>query len=100
MPFISVGETIKKGLQQKITGGIILSLKAEKTLDQALPHLLPELTEKVQFHSFRDGRLSLTSSSPTVSQEVFLQRDKIKRRLNEELEGNAVKKIGFKIADR
>lgn len=99
MPFISVGETIKSGLQSGPTRRVILSLKVEEAFNRLLPRLLPKLTKEVVFRSFREGKLKLSSSSAVASQETYLQGRRIEQELNKDLGKDAVEKIGLRISN-
>lgn len=48
-------------------------------------------------HSLRDGKLSLLTPSPTVSQEVYLNSAVIIKEVNRTLGEKVIEKLGFKI---
>lgn len=97
MAFLPISETLKQESWRGPTRGVFLSLRVEKLLNQLLPQLLPPLADKVGMHSYREGKLTLSTSSPTTSQEVFLYTKALKRRLNEALGGKVVEEIKLKI---
>lgn len=96
MTFISVGETIQRRSWRGSTKGILLSLRIEKILTKLLPKLLPLVADEVKMHSFREGRLSLLTTSPTTSQEVYLHSQVILKELNGALGEMVVERISFR----
>lgn len=97
MSFVPIGETIKRGSWPGTTRGIFLSLRVEKVLDELLPKFLPSVAIKVKIRSFRQGKLTLLTSSPAVSQEIFLNSAVITKELNKLLGGKIVEEIKLKI---
>jgi len=96
MTFISVGEAIKHKSWRGSTRGVLLSLRMEGVLTKLLPKLLPSIADEVKTHSFREGKLNLLTTSPAISQEVYLHSQVILRELNEALGEVVVERIGFK----
>jgi len=96
MTFISVGETIQRKSWRDSTKGILLSLRIEGVLTKLLPELLPSIANEVKTHSFREGKLNLLTTSPAISQEVYLHSQVILKELNKALGEVVVEKIGFK----
>lgn len=97
MSFVPIGETIKRGCWLGTTRGILLSLRVEKVLNELLPKFLPSLASKVKIRSFRQGKFTLLTSSPAVSQEIFLNSAVIKKELNKLLGGKIVEEIKLKV---
>ena len=89
--FAPIGETIKQKAWRGPGKGIYLSLRIEKALGGLLPR-------GVKMLSYREGKLSLLTPSPAVSQEAYLNSAVIIKKLNESLGGKVVEKIGFRLS--
>jgi hypothetical protein len=97
--FISVGETLKRQPQRSSSKGVVLILQIGEEFHQLLPDIMSTLADKISIHSYRNGRLSLATPSPVVSQETYLHGEQIRRALNEQLGSEAVKEIRIRIQD-
>ncbi len=98
--FVSIGATIKQDARRGPTQSILLTLRVKEELDRVLPQILFGLAGKASMRSYHEGRLTISTPSPTVSQEVFLHREKIRRALNKKLEKEVLKEVKAKIKIR
>lgn len=69
----------------------------ERALTEVLQITLPRLVDKVKLINYKEGRLILKTSSPSISQEVYLNSNQIAGKLNEFFERKVVEKIRFKL---
>ncbi len=89
MPFEAIEDTLNQAFRRGPIRATVLALKVE----EATKKLLPAWAEMI---SFREGRLLLSAPSPSHAQELFLQSNVLKKKINEELGGKVVEEIRFR----
>lgn len=95
--FTPISETLKKSITHGPSNKALLALRMEKEFRRILPQVLPALINKVKMHSYREGRLTISTPSPTISQEVFLHGERIRKELNKKLGKELVERLGMRI---
>lgn len=86
-------EALEDTLSQAFRRGPIRATVQALRVEEVAKRLLPGWAEMV---SFREGRLILAAPSPGHTQELFLQSDELKKKINAELGGKIVEEIRFR----
>jgi len=86
MTFETLKDTLDTSLRRSPIRRAFLALKVENVCQKVLP-------DWAAMVSFKDGRLTLASPSPSHSQELYLQARELKKKLNEKIGGRLVEEI-------
>ncbi len=90
MAFEALEDTLNQAFRRGPIRAAVLALKVE----EAAQKLLPDWAGMI---SFREGRLLLSTPSPSHAQELFLQADVLKKKINEQLGGRVVENLKFRV---
>lgn len=90
MPFEAIEDTLNQAFRRGPIRATVLALQVEEKTRKILPAWAKMI-------SFREGRLLLSTPSPSHAQELFLQSTILKKRINEELGGKVVEEIKYRV---
>lgn len=90
MAFESIGETLDATLRRGPTRAAFLALKVEEETKKVLP-------DWAKFLTFHEGRLVISTPSPTHSQELYLGSAVLRKAINDALGGKIVGELKLKI---
>jgi len=89
MAFETVGDTLNQSFHRGPIHATVLALKVEVEAKKILPSWATMI-------SFREGRLLVSTPSPSHAQELYLNSAVLIRNINEALGGKVVEKISFR----
>lgn len=90
MAFETIEDTLKQAFRRGPIRTTVLALKVEEIAKKTLPAW-------AEMISFREGRLLLSVPSSSHAQELFLQANVLKKKINEELGGRIVESLKFRV---
>jgi predicted nucleic acid-binding Zn ribbon protein len=86
----SIGDALKKFLDQSRIKGSIQALQVEDVWEQIMGKTIARYTESIRII---DKTLFITTSVAPLKQELIFQREKIKLRVNEALGQNVISDV-------
>ena len=89
MAFETIEDTLNQAFRRGPIRATVLALKVEEISRKILPAWAGMI-------SFREGRLLLSVPSSSHAQELFLQSNVLKKKINEELGGKVVEEVRFR----
>jgi len=89
----SLGDALKKFLNQSQLKGSIQALQIEEVWEQLMGKTIARYTDKIQIHGHT---LYINTSVAPLRQELLYQKDKILQRVNEALGERVVKEVVIK----
>jgi predicted nucleic acid-binding Zn ribbon protein len=90
---LSLGDALKKFLNQSHLKGSIQALQIEEIWEQVMGKTIARYTEKIQIHG---NVLYINTTVAPLRQELIYQKDKIIQRVNEALGEKAIKDVVIK----
>ncbi|MBS1915512.1 MAG: DUF721 domain-containing protein [Bacteroidetes bacterium] len=89
----SLGDALKKFLNQSRLKGEIQALQIEEVWEKLMGKTIARYTEKIQIHG---NTLYITTSVAPLKQELIYQKEKIIQRVNEAMGEKVVKEVVVK----
>jgi predicted nucleic acid-binding Zn ribbon protein len=89
----SLGDALKKFLNQSQLKGSIQALQIEEIWEQIMGKTVARYTDKIQIHGHT---LYVNTAVAPLRQELIYQKDKIIQRVNEALGENVIKEVVIK----
>jgi predicted nucleic acid-binding Zn ribbon protein len=89
----SLGDAMKKFLEQSRLKGSIQALQIEEVWEQVMGKTIAKYTEKIQIHG---STLYIHTNVAPLRQELLFQKDKIIQRVNEALGENVIRDVVIK----
>jgi predicted nucleic acid-binding Zn ribbon protein len=89
----SLGDALKKFLNQSQIKGSIQALQIEEVWEQIMGKTVARYTDKIQIHGHT---LYVNTTIAPLRQELMYQKDKIVQRVNEALGENVIKEVVIK----
>jgi predicted nucleic acid-binding Zn ribbon protein len=89
----SIGDALKKFLDQSRIKGSIQALQIEEAWEQIMGKTIARYTEKIQIHGHT---LYINTSVAPLRQELLYQKEKILQRVNEALGERLIKEVVIK----
>jgi predicted nucleic acid-binding Zn ribbon protein len=89
----SIGDALKKFLDQSRIKGSIQALQIEEAWEQIMGKTIARYTEKIQIHGHT---LYINTSVAPLRQELLYQKEKILQRVNEALGERLIKDVVIK----
>ena len=89
----SLGDALRKFLNQSQLKGSIQALQIEEVWEQIMGKTVARYTDKIQIHGHT---LYVNTTVAPLRQELIYQKDKIIQRVNEALGENVIKEVVIK----
>ncbi|HLZ86700.1 MAG TPA: DUF721 domain-containing protein [Puia sp.] len=89
----SLGDALRKFLNQSKLKGSIQALQIEEVWEQIMGKTVARYTDKIQIHGHT---LYVNTAIAPLRQELLYQKDKILQRVNEALGENTIKEVIIK----
>jgi predicted nucleic acid-binding Zn ribbon protein len=89
----SIGDALRKFLNQSQLKGSIQALQIEEVWEQIMGKTVARYTDKIQIHGHT---LYVNTAVAPLRQELLYQKDKILQRVNEALGENIIKEVVIK----
>jgi len=89
----SLGDALKKFLNQSQMKGSIQALQIEEVWEQIMGKTVARYTDKIQIHG---STLYVNTTIAPLRQELMYQKDKIVQRVNEALGEKVIKEVVIK----
>ena len=89
----SLGDALRKFLNQSQLKGSIQALQIEEVWEQIMGKTVARYTDKIQIHGHT---LYVNTAVAPLRQELIFQKDKIIQRVNEALGENVIKEVVIK----
>jgi len=89
----SLGDALKKFLNQSQIKGSIQALQIEEVWEQIMGKTVARYTDKIQIHG---STLYVNTTIAPLRQELMYQKDKIVQRVNEALGEKVIKEVVIK----
>ncbi len=80
-------EPIQKSMAKKerTNSGVLFSARVCFEADEMIKELLPQAKDRCKIISFRDGRLKISVSDSIILQQIKMQEEEIKKRLQKKV---------------
>lgn len=87
---VSLGDAITEWIKEKRLDEPIVESKIVSSWNQVMGELIARNTQSIVF---KNGKLYITVTHPTLKQELFYARDTIRTNLNQEIKSDAIKEV-------